>query len=85
MADHQIDGAPIGGASFITKWRAGQAKSAGIQTYPGVAIGNLEDIQSLRAYLTGADANAYSAAKLNTMTLNDMVYAARLVGDANGF
>ncbi len=36
------------------------------------------DITALRARLTAIDAGFYTAARLNTLTFNDMVYAVRL-------
>lgn len=39
---------------------------------------DLLDVAALRARLTALDAGFYTAARLNTMTKNDMVYAVRV-------
>jgi len=39
---------------------------------------NADDIKSLKARLTALDATSYSAARLATMTKNDMLYALRV-------
>jgi hypothetical protein len=39
---------------------------------------NADDIKSLKARLTALDSTSYSAARLATMTKNDMLYALRL-------
>lgn len=41
---------------------------------------NWNSIAKMRAALTAVDATYYSAARLDTMTKNDLVYAVRLVG-----
>lgn len=39
---------------------------------------NLDSIAAMRARLTAINATSYSAARLNAMTKNDMIYAIRL-------
>lgn len=45
---------------------------------------NYKDVASIEARLTAIDANAYSAANLRCMNLNDKVYALRLADDSAG-
>jgi hypothetical protein len=45
---------------------------------------NYVDVTALRARLTAISAGTYTAAVLNTMTKNDMVYAVRLNDDLTG-
>lgn len=45
---------------------------------------NFADVQALRARLTAINAGYFTAARLNNMTKNDMVYAVRLNDEAAG-
>lgn len=46
--------------------------------------GDRTSVGGLRAYLAGANAAFYTVARLNQMTKNDMLYAARQQVDAAG-
>lgn len=46
---------------------------------------NYTSITALRARLTAIDATYYTSAKLDEMTVNDMVYAVRLADDETTF
>lgn len=50
----------------------------------GTTISNLKDITTMRARLTAINAGYYTAARLDQMTVNDMVYAIRLNDEAAG-
>ncbi len=45
---------------------------------------NYDSIAELKTRLTALAASSYTAARLNTMTKNDMVYALRTLQDAAG-
>lgn len=45
---------------------------------------NYVDITKLRARLIAINGTIYTTARLNTMTLNDMIYALRTLDDAAG-
>lgn len=45
---------------------------------------NYDDVASLKARLGAISATTYSAARLNSMTKNDMVFALRHTDDAAG-
>ena len=45
---------------------------------------NYTDVGSLRARLSTINAGYYTAARLNQMTKNDMVYAVRVADDPTG-
>lgn len=48
-------------------------------------IANVQDINHLRSRLTTISSTKYSAARLDSMTKNDMIYALRLeTGDVAG-
>lgn len=49
------------------------------------AAANYDDVAGLRARLGVINAGFYTAARLNQMTKNDMLYAVRLADDAGGF
>jgi len=52
---------------------------------PLAEVANMKDVNSLRTRLTAISATKYSAARLATMTVNDMIYAVRLeTADAAG-
>ena len=77
MADLQNGPTDIG---FVDKRRG--------RHYEGVAIAeanNMDTVGELKARLTALNATSYSAARLASMTVNDMVYALRVAsGDAAG-
>lgn len=70
MADTQTGNIDV---NYIDKRRgrdfAGQAQAE---------YANQQSVTTLRARLTALSATTYTAARLNTMTVNDMVYALRL-------
>lgn len=45
---------------------------------------NYNNVENLRARLTTINGSYFTAARLNNMTKNDMVYALRLADDAAG-
>lgn len=69
MADHQIGEAKV---TFIDKRRVRGAKNALTEgaNYPSVA--------SMKTRLTAIKPTAYTAARLASMTVNDMQYALRI-------
>lgn len=73
MADAQIGSIDRG----ITYRNAVQGGSVALVAAPL----NYSSITALKARLTAISGTAYSAANLNRMTVNDMVYALRLNDD----
>ena len=70
MADAQMGPIDTG---FVDKRRG--------RTYDGQALAeanNFNTVAALKARLTALKPTTYTAAKLGTMTVNDMVYALRL-------
>jgi len=59
-------------------------KTQGSTTHPTGTEANYVDVAALRARLTTINAAYYTAAVLNLMTKNDMVYAVRVADDAAG-
>lgn len=45
---------------------------------PLAEVANMKDVNSLRARLTALSATKYTTARLDSMTVNDMIYALRL-------
>lgn len=74
MADSQIGSVDLG----FTFRNETQGTSAGLVATPANYVSNT----SLKARLTAISGTAYSAARLATMTQNDMLYALRLNDDA---
>lgn len=74
MADSQIGNVYWG---FVNKSRVQGGNVAGV-----ASTSNYSSISALKARLTAISATSYSAARLATMTVNDMVYAVRLNDDA---
>lgn len=81
MADQQV-GNQLGVAAAHTGSGTQKTNMTGSNTSPqnGFDDGNVNDdsIATLRARLTAISASTFTAARLNTMTQNDMVYALRL-------
>ena len=75
MANAQVKN-PLG---FVDK-RLGGATA----THPisATTASNVKDITSMRARLTAINAGYYTAARLDQMTVNDMIYAIRLNDEA---
>jgi len=70
MADAQMGPIDVG---FVDKRRG--------RTYDGVVLteeANYSKVSTLKARLTALKPSQYTAAKLNNMTVNDMVYALRV-------
>jgi hypothetical protein len=56
----------------------------GVLTQQIATPANYASVSAMRTRLTAISATAYSAANLDAMTVNDMVYALRLNDDAAG-
>lgn len=76
MANTQISPPDI---NFVAKNRGDGTAGTSVVATPA----NYASINALRARLAAIDAGLYTAAYLNTMTVNDMVYAVRLSDDAD--
>lgn len=74
MADSQIGSVDLG----LTFRNETQGTSAALLTTPA----NYLSVTALKARLTAISGTSYTAARLNTMTINDMIYAVRLNDDA---
>lgn len=64
---------------FVDKRRTQATTNTGVTT-----PANFADTAALRARLTAVNAGYYTAARLDNMTKNDMVYAVRLADEAAG-
>lgn len=85
MADTELEN-PLG---YIDKRRNNKGQDLGNANGNPVAAGasdssNLSTVAGLRARLIAINAGYYTAARLNQMTKNDMVYAVRQNDDAAG-
>ncbi len=78
MADHQI-GAVASDLAIVDRRKT---TSAGDQTQHFGTVANYSSISAMRTRLAAISGTAYSAARLNSMTPNDMIYALRLNDDA---
>lgn len=72
----------IAGPNGTVDKRQGRGKATAGSTQTSYA--NSGSIQSMKDRLTAINATSYSAARLATMTENDMLYALRLNDDAAG-
>lgn len=70
MADIDVRGNPFGFSDI----RNGRGSATTVLAESA----NLMDVASMRARLAVLDAAYYTAARLNQMTINDMVYAIRV-------
>lgn len=79
MADQQV-GNGAGVPAVHTGAGTQKTNMTGDNTSPqdGYTDTDLSDIAAMRARLAAIDAGLYTAAYLNKMTMNDMVYAIRL-------
>ena len=77
MADSVVGGG--GGIDFVDKRRT-QGAAAGVVGTPA----NYATVAAMRTRLAAINGTYYTAARLNNMTDNDMVYALRLNDDAAG-
>mgnify|MGYP000893668745 CR=1 FL=1 len=59
-------------------------RGRGTAVNPITSDANMKDITAMRARLTAINATTFTAARLNTMTENDMLYAIRMNDDAAG-
>lgn len=59
-------------------------QNRGTTTNPVTSDASMKDITAMRARLTAINATTFTAARLNTMTENDMLYAIRMNDDAAG-
>lgn len=73
MADYQVGMIDVGASNAANTQQNG---GSGPQT--GLNSANLDTISALRARLAAISAGTYTAAYLNRMTVNDMLYAVRL-------
>lgn len=77
---------PLG---YVDKRRNNRGQDLGNANGNPVSAGagdasNYASVAGLRARLTAVNATYYTAARLESMTKNDMVYAVRLADDAAG-
>lgn len=85
MADQQVGNAlgvaavNVGGTTNRSNINGGASGAP----QAGLDIDNADTISALRTRLAAIDAGFYTAEKLNTMTLNDMIYAVRLNDNAS--
>lgn len=56
----------------------------GTTTNPVTSDASMKDITAMRARLAAINATTFTAARLNTMTENDMLYAIRMFDDKAG-
>lgn len=70
----------IGNRQRVVDKRQGR----GTTTNPVTSDASMKDITAMRARLTAINATTFTAARLNTMTENDMLYAIRMNDDAAG-
>lgn len=77
MADSLIPGG--GGIEFVDKRRT-QGQTASSVGTPA----NYDNVPAMRTRLAAINSTYFTAARLNNMTANDMVYALRLADDAAG-
>ncbi len=76
---HGVAACDIGGVAKPSNFNG----LAGTDMGAALDIDNADTITALRTRLTAISATTYSAAELDKMTLNDMVYAVRLNEAAN--
>lgn len=70
----------VGNRQKVVDKRAGR----GTTVSPLASDANTKDITAMRARLTAISATTYTAARLNTMTENDMFFAIRTNDDSLG-
>lgn len=71
----------IGNRQKVVDKRAGRGTTASPLTTTDT---NARDVTAMRARLTAISGTTYTAARLNTMTENDMLYALRMSDDLAG-
>ena len=65
--------------TFVDKRRTQATATTGLGT-----PANYASVDALRTRLAAADAGYYTAARLNQMTKNDLIYALRTIDDTAG-
>lgn len=78
MAQHQI-----GNAQGIVDKKRSTAKSVHKSDGSIATPANYDNMAALDARLTAISATTYTQARLDTMTMNDKIYAVRMNDDAN--
>jgi len=81
MEQYQMANFDIGNRQKVVDKRAGRGTTASPLTTTDT---NARDITAMRARLTAISATTYTAARLNIMTENDMMYALRMSDDLAG-
>jgi hypothetical protein len=76
--------AQLGVVRSVVDKRQVQVGPTPLLTQPIATPANYASVQTLRTRLAAISATAYSAANLDVMTVNDMIYALRLADDAAG-
>lgn len=71
----------VGNRQRVVDKRAGRGTTASPLTATDT---NARDVTAMRARLTAISGTTYTAARLNTMTKNDMLYALRMSDDLAG-
>jgi hypothetical protein len=70
-------------SSFVDRRRATAASAVAPLSSTATPL-NYADVTKLRARLTAINAGRYTSAYLDTLTLNDMIYALRTLDDPTG-
>ena len=85
MADNELEN-PVGYVDIRRNAKGQDLGAASPGTQPAAAATAVDEgtVSALRTSLTTANAAFYTAARLNQMTKNDMVYALRLTSNAAG-
>lgn len=76
--------AQLGVVRSVVDKRQVQVGPTPLLTQPIATPANYASVSTLRTRLAAISATAYSAANLDAMTVNDMIYALRLNDDAAG-
>lgn len=72
----------IGNRQKVVDKRAGRGTTT--SSFLGWIDTHTRDVSAMRARLTAISGTTYTAARLNTMTENDMLYALRMSDDPAG-
>ena len=81
MEQYQMANFNVGNRQKVVDKRAGRGTTTSPLTTTDT---NGRDITTMRARLTTISATTYTAARLNAMTENDMIYALRMNDDLAG-
>lgn len=82
MANYDI-ASRLGGANVVDRRTASGVSGLTATTFD--ETGKIADLRTALGASTAHGVGYYTAAKLNQMTRNDMIYALRLINDAAGF